>query len=173
MSFSSYSVDNDKKFRDALRNAFTQVKDLRLPLTLIGRDWFDSNRAIFALKSPGQYPDLKPATKKQKQKQTGFIYPILERTGRLSASITQPANSDAIDLIVNKNTLILGTKVPYGVYHQSDKPRKKIPLRKFVFIGPESTFAADTEISGRLERWTGILERYVLEKMKQQGFKTT
>ena len=170
MSFTSYSVDNDRAFRNSLLRARQQVSDLTLPLTFIAKDWFRSNKAIFALKGPGQYPDLKPKYKIAKQKNWGFIYPILLASGRLSGSLLDPKNPESINYILNKDTLVVGTKVPYGIYHQSDEPRSKIPLRKFLFIGPESQFNSNGDVAGRLTRWLGYLNGYVLAKMQQQGF---
>lgn len=37
---------------------------------------------------PGEVPDLKEATKKEKRRQVGFVYPILKRTGELLDSAT-------------------------------------------------------------------------------------
>lgn len=176
--FSSYSIENDRIFQAALNKVRKQATDLTIPLTLISKDFYKSERAIFKLKGPGQYPDLstKPFTawwekddelnafypggyKEYKEAKYGFIYPILKRSGALERSVTDPRDANAINQIVNKNTLIIGTKVPYAIFHQSDKPRSKIPLRKFLFIGPESRFAS-SEQKGRLQRWISILDSY-------------
>lgn len=176
--FTSYSVDADNRFKAALAKAKESIADLTIPLIEISKDFYKSEQAIFKLKGPGQYPDLggfnpdeiapgstksrREIAKDQKQKQVGFIYPILKREGRLADSLLNPSHSDAINQIVNKSNLIIGTKVPYAVYHQSDAPRSIIPLRKFLFIGPEAIqFARDPVLSGRLQRWTGILEEFV------------
>lgn len=165
--FTSYKVDNDRRFREALRAAGEQVSDLTIPLTLIARDFYKSEKAIFSLQGPGQYPDLSTAYKASKLKAVNFVYPILKRSGRLASSVTDPSSSDAINQIINKNTLVIGTKVSYGVFHQSDAPRKKIPLRKFLFIGPEAPKFATSDQMGRLQRWTQILADYVDEVNKQ------
>lgn len=180
MSFTaSYEVDNDKRFADAIKRAKLATADLRIPLTSIAKDWFRSNKAIFSLKGPGQYPPLggfkyaqrvpgQPYTYRQraearKRNTFGFDYPLLMATGRLMASVTDPVSPDSINQIINKAMLLVGTKVPYGIYHQSDDPRKKIPLRKFVFIGPESKeFASNTQLSGRAERWLNTINSYIL-----------
>lgn len=167
MSFTSYNVDNDKAFQNAISEAQSLVSNLTLPLTLISKDFYKSEKAIFMLKSPGQYDDLKPKTKNVKRRDFGFVYPILKRTGRLEESVTRSTHKDSINEIVNKRSLFIGTKTPYAVYHQSDRARGKIPLRKFLFIGPESTFAT-SEQKGRLNRWLGILESYVVQKMNQK-----
>jgi phage gpG-like protein len=166
--FTSYSVDNDRTFRRAIKAASEKISDLTIPLTLISQDWYRSERAIFKLKGPGQYPDLSPGYKAFKASKVGFVYPILKRTGRLAQSLTDPTSSKAINQIINKDTLIIGTKVKYGVFHQSDRPRRKIPLRKFLFIGPESGFAMSPQ-KGRLQRWLGILSGFVDESTSDVG----
>lgn len=165
MSFTSYSVDNDGKFRAALERAKGLVSDLRTPLTLIAQDFFKSQKAIWMLSGPGQYPDLSARYKVLKQKKYGFMYPILEATGALKRSMTNPKDPNAISEIINKDTLIVGTRVPYAKFHQSDEPRKTLPLRKFLFIGPEAPRFATSEQMGRLYRWNNILNAYVLGVM--------
>lgn len=171
MSFTSYSVDNDRIFSRALARVRATTNDLTIPLTLISKDFYRSERAIFQLASEGKYPDLKQATKNYKQLNFGFIYPILKRTGRLAKSLTDATAGEAINVISNKKSLVIGTRVPYGIYHQSDKPRLKIPLRKFLFIGPEAPSFANDDQMGRLERWANTMNDYVLQKIEQQGFK--
>lgn len=160
--FSSYIVDNDRKFARAISNAYKATSDLTIPLTEIAKDWFKSNKAIFMLKSAGQYPDLKESTKEKKLKKYGFIYPIFRARGYLEESLTNPSDFFAIHQIENKSTLVIGTAIPYAIFHQSDSPRKVIPLRKMVFIGPESVFSANSGIAGRLQRWTQTLRNYVI-----------
>ena len=164
MSFSSYSVDNDKKFARAIAQAVKQTNDLQIPLIEIAKDWFKSNKAIFMLKGSGQYPDLKEKTKRHKLENFGFIYPILKATGRLEKSLLEPENKESIHQILNKNTIALGTSVPYASFHQEGG--KIIPTRKMVFIGPESVFSARNEISGRLERWTQILKNHIISSAR-------
>jgi len=82
------------------------------------------------------------------------------------ASLLGPSNKGSISSI-GPLSLIFGTSINYAIYHQSDKARFKIPLRKMLFIGPESTFAND-EQKGRLTRWLNILNDYVLKKLKTE-----
>jgi hypothetical protein len=156
----SYNVDNDKTFHRAIVRAKSVTDDLRIPLTLIAKDFYKSEKAIFLLKGPGQYPDLAQSTIDKKEKAKVPIYPILmgpgTSRGRLAGSLTEPTHPDAVNQIVNKRTLVIGTTVPYVIYHQSDKPRTKIPLRKVLFIGPESQFA-NSDQQGRVGRWMNIL----------------
>ncbi|MFN8741529.1 MAG: phage virion morphogenesis protein [Pirellula sp.] len=167
-SFTSYSLENDAAFKATLKRASEVSEDLRIPLGLIGADFYKSQQAIFKLQGPGQYPDLSEKYKKQKQKKVGFVYPILVRTGRLSNSLLGPNNRDSI-YKVTKLSLTLGTQTEYGIYHQSDKPRSKIPLRKYLFIGPEAKKFATSEQQGRLKRWTAILNDHIAKKLKAVG----
>lgn len=176
-AFTSYSVDNDRKFRAAIQRAADAVGDLRIPFGQILKNFYKSEQAIFALKGPGQYPDFTeqgkivgPLSKyaKAKEKKTGFMYPLLVRSGRLSASLLSKDAPGSV-AIIGPTELTIGTTVPYGIYHQSDKPRKKIPLRKFLFIGPEAPKFATSDMQGRPERWMNILNDYVLKKIKQSG----
>lgn len=181
-----FQVDPDQKFSKAVQEAASQVSDLRIPLGLIATSWFQSNKAIFALSGPGQYQDLssKPffawwergdlrrrfagGYKEFKNAVLGFTYPIFRgKTGALEASITNKNAPGAIATIANQNTVILGTSIPYAIYHQSSAPRKKIPFRPIVMIGSEQT--APPELNQRREIWIEILKNYVLQVSKKIG----
>jgi phage gpG-like protein len=161
VTFTVESKELDKAIDEALK----QVKDLRVPLTLISRDWFKSNRAIFSLKGPGQYVDLKETYKKRKQKVVGFVYPILKLHGDLEKSVTNPTDPNSINLIINNNSLIMGTKVKYAPYHQFGT--KVLPIRPIVFVdGEQATSEGGLK---RSELWSKIIQDYVLQVSKKVG----
>lgn len=160
----SYVIENDAEFKRQIEQALSKVGDLRIAFKLIAKDWRKSNRAQFTLRSSGLYPALSPRYAERKKKEVGDK-PILVRSGRLRDSVTGQPNGDSI-LNITKTSLLMGTKVPYGIYHQSDEPRKKIPLRKFLFIGPEAPRNAPSAVTGRLERWINILNAEVERKLK-------
>ena len=164
-SIVTYSVDPDKAFQKAIKDAIKDVQDLTVPFTLITKSWFKSNRAIFALKGPGKYVDLTEKYKLEKQKKVGFIYPILKRSGLLEKSITVPGDSNSISYIINKNVLVLGSKVPYGAAHQFGT--KFLPIRPFIFVGAEQT--APEEINQRRDAWIATLRDYVLQVSSKVG----
>ncbi len=170
-SFTSYSVDNDQKFRNALKAASKTVEDFRIPFSLILADFYKSQQAIFKLGSAGQYPDFKNGGEHSKyaiakQKAVGFKYPLLVRSGRLAASLLGPNNAGSVAVITSLS-LSIGTNIPYGIFHQSDNPRSKIPLRKFLFIGPEAKRYATSDQVGRLDRWTKIIGDHVASIAKR------
>lgn len=185
--FTSYSVDNDKRFARALKEASAVSQDLRVPFGLILRDFYKSQAAIFKLKGPGQYPPFKNSIRvkpnrrsgsgfdvskspyqRAKIKAVGFDYPLLVRTGALSNSLLGPNNKGSVSLITQLS-LTIGTLIKYGIYHQSDEARSKIPLRKFLFIGPEASQFATSEQMGRLVRWLGILDFHIQSTIKKAG----
>lgn len=171
----SYEVDNDRSFRAALERASLTVQDLRISFGLISEDFYKSEQSIFKLQGTGQYPDYKNgganspyARAKMKKLNASSPYPLLVRSGALARSMLGPSNRGSIHKITNLS-LTIGTSIWYGIFHQSDKPRKKIPLRKFVFIGPEAKQFATSAQMGRLERWNNILNDHVLRSIKKQG----
>lgn len=174
--FTSYSVDNDRKFRESLKEASKVSQDFRVPFGLISADFYKSEQAIFKLKSAGKYPPFKgvinPKTghtpyQDRKLRKYGFDYPLLVRTGALANSMLGPSNKGSVN-VRGPLSLTIGTTIAYGVYHQSDEGRDKIPLRKFIFIGPEAPRFATSEQQGRLERWLGIMSDFINREMKKQ-----
>jgi phage gpG-like protein len=183
--FTSYVVENDEKVASALRRAAAVSNDLKVPFAMIAKDFQKSRKAIFALQSAGAYPDLstKPffawwekddnlrrqydnGYKEYKKAKFGFSYPILKATGRLEKSVTDGSDHENITTI-GPLMLTMGTRTPYAVYHQSDAPRSRLPLRKFLFIGPESKKYSNSEISGFPERVLNTLNSYVLRTLKK------
>ena len=132
-----YQIDQ-KKFDRMLRGLVRRGRDLSPAFHAIGRMFRKSRKTIFALKSPGGYDDLNPLYKDKKIREKGFAYPILKYSGMLEKSLTNIGHPNNIT-IVEKKSFAFGTNVEYAKFHNSDKkPRKKIPLRKFVFWGPEA-----------------------------------
>ena len=169
----SYSVENDKRLERKLKAAASKVDDLRFALGEIARDWFKSNKAQFTLKGNGQYPSLSPRYEQRKRKLAGRSLPIMVgaslnggESGRLRDSITGNPNKDSV-LQVAKKSLVIGTKVPYGVFHQ--KGTLKMPMRKFIFVGPEAPKSASSEIKGRLSRWFQIIDADVKRQLERSG----
>lgn len=61
---------------------------------------------------------------------------ILERTGDLERSLTNPNDPNTVR-VEERKTLTLGTRVPYAIYHQSPKPRKRLPRRQEIQLTEE------------------------------------
>lgn len=165
-------VDPKNSLQKTLQSIAASATDLTLPLNLIAQQWFKSNRAIFTLKGPGQYADLTPAYKKFKVRHLGSAYPILRLSGALEASLTDPTDGSAVNYIINKVSLALGTRVasaegaPYGYFlHHGTSKMKARPV---VLFGNEQI--APGALKGRVEQWRKIiLDHVVREGKKNRG----
>jgi hypothetical protein len=170
-----WQVQNIKDFQAALDRLGKQTSDFRIPFGLIGMDWYRSNRKLFTLSSAGLYQDLAPSqgqdgnpttTSNYKAvkaaRQGGNPYPILVgQTKKLSKSILSRTAEGAI-FQIGKRELIMGTDISYATYHQSNKPRSKIPQRKIIFIdGGPADRSKDSSIAGRRERWLSIIDTHI------------
>lgn len=155
-------VDPQEKLAKALRYAGARVGNLTIPLKLIAQQWFKSNRAIFSIQGPGKYVDLTDLYKKRKQKEAGFIYPILKKSGRLAQSITVPNEPESINYIINRKSLVLGSRTPYAIYHQSEAPRTKLPRRPMVLFGNEQV--APDALERRVADWEKMILDFVLDQ---------
>lgn len=159
-------VDPQEKFRKEFQKAAKKVPDLTIPLREITKRWYQSNKAIFALQGAGQYKDLSPRYKVQKQKEIGFIYPILKgKNQRIQKAITEPSDTNAYNYIANKKVLLLGvTKTddfPYAAIHLYGG--RNIPARPYLFSGAEQT--APDGIKKSVEIYLDILNSYVKQVM--------
>jgi hypothetical protein len=176
----SYIVDNDNDFKKALDRLKATTSDFRIPFGLIAREFYKSNRKIFKLKKAGKYPVLggiNPSAIKQgtqtnrefaetqKERQVGFIYPLLVREGLLAASLVKSGHSNALKK-VTKDSLLLGTSVEYAKYLQEGT--KFMKARKVVFIdgGPLET-SKGASSSGRREQWLNIINTYIVDKINE------
>lgn len=174
-----WAIDNVKAFENSLNRLSKQTNDFRIPFKLIASDFYRSQKQLFQLKSAGLFQDLAPAKgingnptttsnyKKQKQSKLGFVYPILKgESGDLSESTLKRSHKYSI-FNLNKQSLEIGSSVPYGKFHQSDSQRSKIPQRKFIFIdGGQGDKSKGSGINGRRNRWIDILETHIKQLVK-------
>ncbi len=155
VGITSYNVDNDKKFRNALDKAIAAVTDLRFAMGEISRDIFKNTTKNFILKGTGKYPPLNPKYAAYKKRAAPGA-PILVFSGALKDSVTGSGSADTI-LNIGQNTLVQGTNLPYAAAVQKGSKRG-MPERKYLFI--------DEAQAGRIER---ILSMYVASKLEVLG----
>jgi phage gpG-like protein len=170
---------NSAEYDAAVKDALTKVRSLKPVFRGIVKEFYITNRAIFKLKSSGKYPDFKGVrgrdgmTKYQRYKNKrvgGRGYPLLKFTGRLEESITVRGSEDAFEKITDKS-LVVGTNVKYGVYHQQPERRGEImPYRPFLFLDPSTTaLAPDGSMSRRSEAWVRAIQAYVTRSLDSMG----
>lgn len=149
---------DDSGFKKLMATAYKKTGDLTVPLNIIADEWLKGNEVFYRFTSgpPALWKDLSLSTKKSKQSMFGYIYPVLFATGRLLASITHPRGQETIADVVGKQSLILGTRVPYGQYHQTRRP--------FIIWGAEQVSSGsnwETPTNERIERWKDILNSWI------------
>jgi phage gpG-like protein len=95
-----------------------------------------------------QWPPLRPRYAKRKARIVGRATQMLVWSGRLRQSLEYPGAPDGVSFADNEKAVV-GTLVPYAVYHQSDKPRTVIPRRPFFFYSVKEI----EELKGIFFRW--------------------
>ena len=169
-----YKVDPNKKLDKAIQKTIKELGDLTVPLTLMSREWYKGNRSIFDLgrQGPGKYTDLTDEYSDQKFRDVGFVYPILVRSGKLMRSMTIPDDPNSVNTVINKVSLILGTKVtnkkgkPYPIYLQAGSTKIGLPSRPHVLLGGEQV--ATSQINQRNKAWIKRLNDWVVQQ--SEGF---
>lgn len=162
-----FALENEAEFKRQLERLSELTSDFRIPLNLIANDFYRSQKKIFTLQSAGKYPDLSEKYKERKFREVGFLYPILFKTGRLAKS-TLDRNAAEAEFYLGKTEMIIGTSVPYAIYHQSDAPRSRIPQRKVVFIDGGPLDEARDGKYGRRDRWGNILFSYIQQLLNKE-----
>lgn len=157
----NFEVVNTEAVNKKLGEVSKNLSDLRPAFALFKQDFYRYEQQLFRLKSPGKYQDLSPKYKERKVKKYGFAYPILKASGALSKSLLSPTSPGSV-AVVKKDFFEIGTNVPYGVYHQSTKPRRKIPHRPFfIFRGPGAGTENPVPGASLSDRWIAIMDKYV------------
>jgi hypothetical protein len=94
--------------------------------------------------------------------EAGLLLPT-DWQGKLEESLIDGSSPGSINVIVNKNTLILGTRVttkggdPYPIYLQMGT--KHMPPRPFVLIGAEQS--GPPQFNRRIPAFLAIIANYI------------
>ena len=155
-----FAIENAREFEAALDRLAEVSDDFRVPFGEIARDFYQSEKVIFSLKSAGKYDDFKNEESRQaKERLVGFEYPLLLRYGDLARSLLNKKDKNAIYSLTKKE-LEMGTKVEYAVHHQYGT--KHMAERKVVFIDGGQN---DGGKKGRRDRWLDIIKDYFYQEL--------
>lgn len=109
----------------------SQYADNTLPIIeAIHRDFLEYEKELFNTEGKSAragWKPLKPATIKAKAA-AGLDPRILHATLTLRRSLTEESDENAVFRASNDGAF-MGSSVPYGIYHQSTRPRTKLPRR--------------------------------------------
>ena len=147
-----FEVANEVQFSRAIDTGILRGLNLTQPFGLIANEFYQSMTEVFATEGAfegrNRWQELSPAYAKGKTKH----YPgkkILDRTGRLKKSLTIKGSSDSV-LEITPNSLKIGTKVPYSIYHQ--KGTSRVPMRKIIEL---------TDLQRK--RWIQIIHKHMYD----------
>lgn len=136
--------------------------DLRPTLNIIGKGYRKEVKMIFDHQQPRNEGDRWPQLSPRYAAWKAIHFPgkpILVRTGNLRRSMTEEGAPGNIN-IIGKTGAVFGTSVPYGIYHDSDSPRTKIPRRNF------------SEASERRKKiWVDQIEKDIRHNFEVNGIK--
>jgi phage gpG-like protein len=145
-----FEVANEVQLSRAFETGIYKFNNLEKPFGIMADDFFRTMAAVFvsegAYEGGNRWKALSPAYARWKAR----YFPgrkILELNGRMKDSLTIKGNSDNV-LEINPDSLVVGTRVPYAIYHQTGTP--KMPMRKIIELTNEQKL-----------RWVHIMHAYI------------
>ena len=129
------SVENEIIIDRVLEGIEERAQDLTPAWPAVLRAFRSIVNRAFAMEGSGGEPwqPLADSTRRERARLGyGAAHPILERTGRLVRSLV--IGDDGGFAEITPGSLIVGTTVPYFVYHQSNKPRRRLPRRAPILL---------------------------------------
>jgi len=131
-------IEGQTELRRGIAGVDDSVSDLSAAWEGLKEDFYSVQRGIFeaegAFDGREKWQGLTPAylKLKKKLKANGSItsLKILQASERLKNSLS--GNTSDSVLIMKKMEFAIGTNLEYAIYHQSNKPRKKLPRRAFL-----------------------------------------
>lgn len=138
------------------------VSDYRPIWPVIADEFYAEEKEQFATQGAAggeQWAPLSPAYAAWKEAHYPG-QPILQREGDLVASLTSASDPNAVNVQARK-LLTLGSRVPYGIYHQSTAPRRVLPRRPVVQLTESFKRTSMRQI-----------QAYLVQVATQSGFRT-
>ena len=147
-----WSIEGEKQLSRVLRGVANDVQDLRKPFKESGEklkrtfedDVFRTQGAAIGEK----WARLSPYTVAQKAR-LGYSAAPLIRTGAMKEAFRSIASSDQA---------VIYNTAEYFKYHQSNKPRRRIPRRVMMKLG-----------ENQREEVVKIFQRYLRESLRKHG----
>ncbi len=117
-----FSIEGERQLSRRLRGISTQVKNWKSEMGQVGKYLIKTfSGPVFDTKGR-EIGEAWPPRKKN------YPWPILQKTGKMRKSFDNIARSTSVEIY---------NKTSYFRYHQSNKPRKKLPRRPMMKIDQE------------------------------------
>jgi phage gpG-like protein len=146
------SAFGDDVFSRELLRFSDRAEDMRPAFALIHNSFLGVERRQFSTEGTaysGGWAPLAESTRHYKERH-GLDPRILHATLALRDSLTSPNNAGHI-YQVTRDSMFVGSSVPYGVFHQSRAPRTRLPRR------PPVQLSEDVK-----KRWVKIIQSYLV-----------
>ncbi len=141
-------VEGEKRLRAVLQVSIDAIDDMDPAWQRIRDDFAEEEKDWLDSEGRGSFRRLSPAYAARKAAKYGNK-PILQRSGRLRASLTDPNDRDFV-YRAERLRVVLGTKVRYARYHQ--KGTRTMPRRPPVRMGRDAG-----------KRWSRIIHEHLFE----------
>lgn len=132
-----FNLSGDQSQEDYIKNLdgiIARSSDLTPALQRVGRYLMGSTLRTFQAEGrPRKWQRLAPRTLEDRRKKGFSAGPILDRTGTLKRSLTQPGAKGSI-FIVGPRSLRYGSSILYFETHQKGDPTRNIPKRAMLVI---------------------------------------
>lgn len=136
----SWTIEGEKQFSRKLQGLSTDLKDFRTPFAAIGeRLKFIFSNDVFSTQGGAiqeSWQRLSPYTVAMKAKR-GYPSAPLIATGAMKKGFKSIVTSDQV---------VIYNVVDYFKYHQSNKPRKRLPRRVMMKLGNQQREIVQKEI---------------------------
>lgn len=131
------SVDNEVVIDRVLQGIEERATDLRPAWPAVVRVFREIVGRAFASEGASTgapWAPLKPRTQQERARQGyGAAHPILQRTTKLMRALTIGEGAN-VSMQSDRMAYVLSEEVGYFVYHQSRRPRTKLPRRAPVLL---------------------------------------
>lgn len=134
-----------------------RAKDMRPGFDKVHEAFLRDEAKLFDSQGNGEWAPLAPTTLAYKQEH-GLDTRIMFATGDLYNSLATAGDPNHI-YEVTPQSMFIGSRIGYGVFHHSRKPRSSnLPRRPLVMLD-----------EGTKRYWLGILQRFITQGLKTSG----
>jgi len=143
-------VEGEKPFRAVVSRWDAQITDIEEVADDINEAFIADQKRSFRSEGASSGPKwapLSPLYKRWKSKNYPGM-PILQRTGRLRASLTLPGHPEHGFAVLSKTTMQVGTEVPYAIHHQAGST--SLPRRPIIRFTSRFRKAVESAMHARL-----------------------
>lgn len=144
----TFEIAGEKQIQRRFSRFSDALEDMTPAFKEITKRFYAGERKQFATQGGWGSGGWKPLSPEYAKRKPGRS--ILVVSGKLESSLTKSGASGNVE-IIQRDMLILGSDLPYGIYHQ--KGTKNMPIRKPIEL-PEA----------ERKEWTSIIHKHIWKR---------